>query len=198
MVLRGDVLMARVGLPLSLLQRILLTTDGTVTHVLEAYGDERIRVVKLEHSEEPSRVDHPGLEMSGPETVMRRTILLQGMSSGRNYLYAESAVLVDRLEPALGEGLRSTDEPIGKLLVASRLETFREVLSCGQELAGTCARHFGIHPSAPLVVRTYRVIAGGRPIMLITEKFPATDWADGSDQGLSPDGDGVGTTEGMP
>ncbi len=169
------------GLPLSRFQRILLTTDGTVTHILEACAGERIRVVKLKHSAVTTWIDNPALEMLAPEAVMLRRILLQGINSGQNYLYADSVMLVDRLEPALAEALAATDEPVGRLMYDSRIETFREVLSCGQEPAGACSLHFDIDPGSPLLVRTYRVMARGRPLMLITEKFPATFGLEGSE-----------------
>jgi chorismate-pyruvate lyase len=181
MALRLDEDTLGVGLPLSRFQRILLTTDGTVTHILEACAGERIRVVKLEHSAMTARLDNPALEMFAPEAVILRRILLQGMDSGQNYLYADSVMLVDRLAPALAEALVATDEPVGRLMYDRRLETFREVLSCGQEPAGACSLHFDIDPASPLLVRTYRVMASGRPVMVITEKFPSTFWLEGSE-----------------
>ncbi|HWG73514.1 MAG TPA: chorismate pyruvate-lyase family protein [Acidimicrobiales bacterium] len=172
--------MARVGPPLSPLQRVLLTTDGTVTHVLESYWDEPIHVVKLDQAQHATEVTIAAMKPAGPETVMRRTILLQGAQTKENYVYAESVILADRLAPRMAESLLTTDEPIGRLLIEARLETFREVLDCGREPAGDRRRHFGLDPSALLISRTYRVIAGHRPIMLITEKFPATAWLDGA------------------
>ncbi len=172
-------MLARVGPPLSRLQRVLLTTDGTVTHVLEAYESERILVQKLGQSQD-SEVAPAEMEPAGPETVMRRCILLQGSQTKETYVYAESVILSDRLERRVAEGLLFTEEPIGRLLLDSRLETFREILDCGREPAGERAQHFGLDESAPLISRTYRVIAGHRPIMLITEKFPAGAWQDGA------------------
>ena len=176
--LSNEALLARVGPPLSPLERVLLTTDGTVTHVLDAYWGERIRLVKLDQSQDTAEVAIAVMEPDGPETVMRRTILLQGSETKENYVYAESLILSDRLDPGLADALLSTDEPIGRLLVEARLETFREVVDCGREPAGDRGCHFGIEPSSPLISRTYRVIAARRPTMLITEKFPATEWLD--------------------
>ncbi len=180
MTVAGAELVAKVGLPISLLQRILLTTDGTVTHILEAYAEERIKVAKLAEWEGVEELDEPRLEAVGPQLAMRRTILLQGSSTGRNYLYAESVILPQRIDPVVAERLRSTNEPIGKLLVASRMETFREVLACGNEPAGDLGPFLSITPSSALIYRTYRMITGGHPALLITEKFPAGDWTNGS------------------
>jgi len=178
--LSGEVLLDEVGLPLSLLQRILVTTDGTVTHILEAYAGEQIQVVKLEETHEIDDVEEPELEAPGRRETLRRTILLQGKDTRRNYLYAKSVLLVDRMDPRLSRDLLATDEPIGKLLRQTRMETFREVLEVGNEPAGDRGQYFGVPASSPFISRAYRVIAGGRPAMLITEKFPASVWADGS------------------
>lgn len=180
MTLSGEVLLDEVGLPLSLLQRILVTTDGTVTHILEAYAGEQIQVVKLEETHEIDDVEEPELEAPGRRETLRRTILLQGKDTRRNYLYAKSVLLVDRMDPRLSRDLLATDEPIGKLLRQTRMETFREVLEVGNEPAGDRGQYFGVPASSPFISRAYRVIAGGRPAMLITEKFPASVWADGS------------------
>lgn len=179
MALSAEALMTGFEGPLTRLQKILMTTDGTVTHILEAWSGERIRVEKLEHTEVMATIDDPVLGMSGPEMVIRRIILLQGAVSGQNYLYADSVMLPDRFDAGLAERLRSTDEPVGRLMVEARLETFREVLHCGQEPAGACAVHFCVDPASPLLVRTYLVILHSRPVMRITEKFPAHAWMDG-------------------
>lgn len=157
---------------LSPFQRILLTTDGTLTVLVEVYANEEIKVVKLSHSSGPWPGDHPDLELEGGEDVLRRTILLEGADTHANFLYADSLIVTDRLPPDVRAGLFDTDKPIGRLLVEARTETFREILRAGTEPAGACASHFGIDKDHLLIFRTYTVVAEGRPIMLITEKFP--------------------------
>ncbi len=154
-------------------QRILLGTDGTVTHILEAYADESIEVVKLLQRFDVSDDGDADLLIADGEAVLRRQVLLCGRRSHRKLLYAEVVVVLARVEPALIDGLVETDKPIGTLLRERRAETLREVLVAGREAAGTCAVHFGIAPDADLIFRTYRIVAGGQPIILVTEKFPA-------------------------
>ena len=157
---------------LTLLQKILLNTDGTVTRILEVFADEPIQVVRLAHELDLSPVDSPGLELSAGDTVLRRTVLVSGSRSKTPYLYAESVIVPSRLHPAVREGLENTDKPIGVLLAENRVETFREIFEVGEEAAGRCAPYFSIDPEATVIFRTYRVSAGGRPMMMITEKFP--------------------------
>ncbi len=159
---------------LSAIQRILLTTDGTVTHVLEAFAGEPINVVKLAQSYELSLADDPDLGIAEGEAVIRRRVLLQGRISEINFLYAESVIMPSRLNPRLYHDLMYTSEPIGRLLVQSRIETFRELVSWGVEPAGEVGECFGLEENERLISRTYRMLSQGQPIMVITEKFPAS------------------------
>lgn len=180
---------------LSPFQRIVLTTDGTLTVLVEVYADEPIKVVKLDQSVGPWEGDDPGLGLDPDEAVMHRAILLQGSSSHTNYLYAESLIVPGRLEPAVRTGLVETDRPIGRLLVDAHTETFREILRAGTEPARGCATHFGIGEDDLMIFRTYNVIADQRPIMMITEKFPIDSFRSLPDHGGRP---GAGGRETAP
>jgi chorismate-pyruvate lyase len=158
-------------------QRMLLGTDGTVTHILEAYADEAIDLVKLLQVFDTSNEADAGLQLAGeglsPAKVLRRRVVLRGRRSQRSLLYAEAVVVVERVEPAFLEGLLGTDKPIGVLLAENRTETFREILRVSREPAGACAPSLGIDASSEVFSRTYRVVARRQPMILITEKFEA-------------------------
>lgn len=154
-------------------QRILVGTDGTVTHILEAYADEPIQVVKLFQAFDVSIDGDAALLLSEGERVLRRRVILRGKRSKRNLLYAEVVVVLGRIDGALLDGLVTTDKPIGILLREGRSETFREILGVDREPAGACAAHFGIDPDAELIGRTYRIVARQQPVILVTEKFPS-------------------------
>lgn len=157
----------------NIVQHVLLVTDGTVTNLLEAYAGEQITVVKLRQTIEPAGRSVGDLEVRQSDEVMRREVLLQGSDTGRTFVYALSQIVPDRLNPAVRRGLLESSKPIGRLMDDNHVETYREILSARREPAGPRGVHFGIGPTAQLISRTYRIIAGGRPIMLITEKFPA-------------------------
>lgn len=163
---------------LSCFQRILLTLDGTVTEVLEAQVWESIRIEKLFQKRVQSDRAIPYLEVEASESVLVRKVMLRGKWSHKNYIYAESILVPDRLPEGLGEGFLSTRKPLGQLMLEARTETFREILSCSLEPAGELGDYFDVAAESDLVSRTYRVIAGGHPIMLITEKFPKAAFKD--------------------
>jgi chorismate-pyruvate lyase len=158
--------------PFTRFQRMLLSTDGTVTHILEAYAGEPIEVVKLLQEFDTCAEGDAALDLSGEEKVLRRRVILRSSRSRQNLLYAEAVVVPERVEPGFLDGLVGTDEPIGALLARTRLETFREILRVFREPAGVNGAVFGIDPTAELIARTYRIVSGGQPILLITEKFP--------------------------
>lgn len=159
-------------------QRILLTTDGTVTDILEAQMSESMKVVKLYEEVIPANKTIPYLEIGEGTEVIARKILLRGKCSHKNYIYAESVLVPERLSPAMREALLTTRKPIGLLILESRTESFREILSCKREPMGEIAQYYDLPEDAPLISRTYRIYAGGHPIMLITEKFPESYFKD--------------------
>ena len=163
---------------LSAFQRILLTTDGTVTEILEAQFFEAICIVKLDQDVHQSTAPIASLDLLASVPIMSRKVLLQGEQTGKNYIYAESILVPDRLEATVREDLLSTRKPIGQLMIETRMETYREILACRLEPTGEIGKHFCCPGDAKMICRTYRVFANQRPIMLITEKFPDTDFTD--------------------
>ena len=162
--------------PLTRFQRLLVGGDGTVTHVLEAYADEPIEAIKLRQDHDVARdVDAP-LELEENAAVLRRQVLLRGARTWRNLLHASAVLAIGRIGPGVLDGLLTTSKPIGRLLAESRTETFREVLEIGCLSGDPRGIHFGMVPSADLIFRTYRITSGGRPIMVVTEAFPATSF----------------------
>ena len=167
---------------LSLLQRILLISDGTITDAIEAAYLEPVHLVKLGIHSAPALADVESLDLKAGELLMQRDILLRGATSGNNYVYARTLIALDKLDPNLRRDLIETDNPIGRLWVQYKLETRKEILKIWRLPAGRLSRHFGHAGSAGLLARTYRVISGGRPVMAITEYFPLEPGADGNDR----------------
>jgi chorismate-pyruvate lyase len=158
---------------LGLLQRVLLISDGTLTDIVEAAFQEPIRLVKLSLDVSPARAPIEELELKAEEPVMRREILLQGAASHSNYVYAKSLIALDALPDRLREELVSTNRPLGRLWVEHKLETRKEILKVWRVYSGEILAHFPNTGREGLLARSYRVFSRNRPIMLITEYFPA-------------------------
>ncbi len=160
---------------LSLFQKILLATDGTVTDLIALYAGEPIGVRKLAQS---IREEHAPTELqcAGPTRLLSRSILLAGAT--RTYLYAESQFVLDRLSMSIQQQMLDTDRPVGLLWKEERLETFREIVRQAVEPSEAIAQHFDMPASAPFVSRTYLIHHGGRPLGMITEKWPLSHFRD--------------------
>jgi chorismate-pyruvate lyase len=134
---------------LTLVQKVRLATDGTVTRILGAFAGEAMQLVKLSQEMVALGSADPGLDGAEGEEIVSRRILLRGAQSGCNFLYAESLILPHRLHPRLRHGLSYSDAPIGRLLSEHRIETARELIRWGLEPAESCASYFGIDPVRP-------------------------------------------------
>ncbi len=154
---------------LSLFQRVLLATDGTVTDLIALYTGEPIRVVKLAQS--IALRDAPdALKCEGPARLLHREILLSGAE--RQYLHADSLFVFERLSESIQAQLLHTDKPIGLLWKQERLETYREIVRHAIAPQPALAPQFGLPATARFVSRTYLVHHKQRPLGRITESWP--------------------------
>jgi chorismate-pyruvate lyase len=165
---------------LSPFQRALLTIDGTVTKFIEAFAMEPVDVRLLSHEARQLLVDHEWLEAPAGSSVVAREVVLTGRYRGDVYSYAPSLLVTGRLPEAVQAELVTNPGGLGKILIAARVESRREILWYGRErLEETPPGVAGLRPGE-FISRTYRIISGGQPIMLINEKFPtdADPWPD--------------------
>lgn len=157
---------------LSTFQRVILTADGTLTPILEAYLLEKLQVLKVNERIVAISEMIPFLDIPAGQQVIERKIFLQGKQSGVHWLYAESLIVLHRLHEKFREDLLSSREPIGTLWLKYRVETFKEIVDIHQHEAAALAGYFKVASRDNLLSRTYRVFSNQQPIMLITEKFP--------------------------
>lgn len=162
---------------LGLVPRILFATDGTITHILEAYAGEPVDLVRLTSTvvEDASRWQDLGADHG--ERALERLSLMRGRHSERVFVHAVSVVLLDRLPEGVGEELVTKGTGLLALLTRRRIGTFRETISDWQGEDGEIAACFGIGASEVLVARTYEVVMGGRPVAWATETFPKGGFA---------------------
>ena len=159
---------------LSTLQRIVLTTDGTLTEILEAYLFEKIRIIKLSEGIVSITQDIPPLAVKQGSEVIERKVLLQGKISRKNFIYAESILVTERLDEKFKDELLHSKTPLGRLWLEHKLETFKEIIDTAEETADKLLEYFPLQPEDKVFSRTYRVFSQRQPIMTITEKFPAS------------------------
>ncbi len=153
--------------------RALLVIDGTVTKILEAYFMEPVTVRRLSQSVEALLEPDSWLKAAAGEKVVARSVALIGEASGRLYTFAESRIMLERLDPRMQQGLEDEPLGLGRILLDSKVEVRRECMWYG------CERLSGLPPlladrcGMDFVTRSYRVFAGRQPLMQITERFPS-------------------------
>jgi chorismate-pyruvate lyase len=154
---------------LTLFQKVLLTTDGTVTQLLELYTGLAVRVHKLGQAIVPD-VASQALQTKAGDLILQRRILL--CTEHQHLLYAESRFVIERLPASVQQQLIETDRPIGLLWREHHMETYREIINQERAPASELAVHFGIDEQAILLSRSYLIYHHEQPLGMITEKFP--------------------------
>jgi chorismate-pyruvate lyase len=151
--------------------RALLVTDGTVTKTLEAYFWEPVVVTTLQ--QELVRAERPieWIQVDTGERVLIRRVNLSGVTSAFVYATAFSVIRPQLIPETFRQRLIDREIGIGVLIRDSGLESYREVLEVGIEPADPSS-DATLPMQSDLVFRTYRIIIGGEPVILITESFP--------------------------
>jgi chorismate-pyruvate lyase len=154
---------------LSDVECLLLTTDGSLTRLLEVLCRETLVVSKLREQglRAPQPIDL--LEVGRAEWLVERTVLLCGEGTGTVYVYARSLIALHRMEARFRQELLSSNIPVGRLFHQNRMEILKEIVDCRHAPAGEIAPFFHVDAAARLLSRTCRVQSQGAPIMLITE-----------------------------
>jgi chorismate--pyruvate lyase len=158
--------------------RILIATNGTLTRILNVVTNDEIVVQIVKQQIHQAAPKIPELEHSASGRILQRDILLKGRSSGNPFVAAESLIAIDLLPPAIMTSLTTTDRPIGEVMAASCIETFKEEAKVWTgELPGWLQLDGYQSSRAKTVARQYRIIAGGQPVIIITEYFLRSVWS---------------------
>lgn len=142
---------------LSPVDRIVLTSDGTVMRALEALTTENVDVRILDR-----RV---------ADDVLDREIVLQSAAERTPLAWAESSVYLSRFEPERARRLRDGTVGIGELIRNDRLETFRQIDEIDDRVPPEDTPAFVEADARPVMRRTYDIYRRGATAMTITEYF---------------------------
>jgi chorismate-pyruvate lyase len=154
----------------STLEQLLVGSDGTVTATLEGLVGEPIDVTVRGHRAVAS--DGTGaLRVPAGHPLLCRAAILHGRHSGRPYVEAVSLLVPSRLPEGFVARLDSGGQPIGRHLAAEGVEVTREALADRDPLARSAWPDGAPPREAVRLARTYRLDAGGRPVMVISEWF---------------------------
>lgn len=164
---------------LSMQQQILLNTDGTVTDLIALLAGESIHITKLQQELVYKR-GPAALALTEEQNLLHRVVLLSGRE--KHYLHAESHFVLERMPHSMQVQLMETDTPIGLLWKQARLEMYREVVEQKVENCPELCAHFNDMEGETVLSRSYVVHHGGRPLGLITERFPTSYFSNALEQ----------------
>ena len=161
--------------------RMLLTTDGTVTTLLEACTGEPI-VTRTTRQTGPASIGqlgadagvwwHPDadlIELAPAEPVLARRVVLRGARSDVAYVFAESLLAPQRVPGAISDDLLGAGASLGRVLAAGRLETRRSIVEIVAARADDVCDQMGVARRTALTRRTYTIAFGRRPVAAVTE-----------------------------
>lgn len=147
------------GVELSPVERLLLATDGTVTHMLES----------LTRGE----VDVDILSREARGSTLNRQVVLRRSRDGSTLVWASSDVNLYPLAEEMTDRLVNGDIGIGDLLREEFAETHREIVDMQPVWYDTAEFPSFIEDASVLYLkRKYKVYSGGDRIMTISEYFP--------------------------
>lgn len=155
---------------MNVLHRILLTTDGSVTAIIEAVTQSQVTVeTVVQEIVRASKDVAERLEIEEGEEVNHRIVYLK--SRGLIYAKAISYTPIRRLTNSFKEDLMRADIPIGKIMKRHKIEARREIRWGKVVRDEELAREMGV--TKPLfIARNYVIIHRGEVLIDITEFFP--------------------------
>jgi beta-ribofuranosylaminobenzene 5'-phosphate synthase len=165
---------------LSSVQKILLSTDGSVTQLLEAVTGTSVSITtRVQEIVKADQATAEHLSIPEGDPVNHRIVEIKNARSGEVLIYAVSQTPLARLPPEFKDDLMRADIPIGRIISRHRIEARREILNARVTPAGEEAgRIFSICRDEPLLCRQYQIIHHGEPLIFIEEQFPYNRFLD--------------------
>lgn len=167
----------RIGFNLSNVQRILLTTDGSITRILEVLTEKPVVIeTKIKKSIEADEDLAKELKIKPGEIVNYRVVHLKNPDD-KALIFAKSWTPMGRLSKKIKRDLTSADIPIGKILIKHKIETRREITSIETINADDeMAEVFDVKFGELMLSRYYNIIHGAKILIRINEAFPVSSF----------------------
>ena len=156
---------------LSPVQKILLTTDGSITRIFEALTGEEVSIETEEQQvikagEEVAKA----LNINTGEEVNFRVVNLK--NSKGVLVHATSYAPMKRIPDEFREKITKADIPIGKIMQELKIEARREITSCSAVPADKkLSELFEVPEGSNLLKRNYNIIHKNEVLLNITEIF---------------------------
>ncbi|RJS49814.1 MAG: UbiC family transcriptional regulator [Methanobacterium sp.] len=156
---------------LSNTQKILLSTDGSVTTILDVLTGGRVNIKTLTQEFIPA--DHKiSRELAIPQgdTVNYRVVVIGHEDP---LIHAISYIPLNRIDNDFKEDIIRADIPIGRILKKHQVESRREIKSVKLEEPSADLKTI-FNTNSMMLTRTYNIIHNDEILIRIKETFPVT------------------------
>jgi chorismate-pyruvate lyase len=154
---------------LSSAQKILLTTDGSVTSILDVLkGHVDINTLQQEFIPADKEMAQ-NLNIPEGDSVNYRVVIIK--TAKEPLIYAVSLVPLNRLNNEFKEDLIRADIPIGRILKKHNIESRREIKSIFIEEPDQELKEI-FKTDSPFLCRTYNIIHQDEILIHLKEMFP--------------------------
>ncbi len=156
--------------------RSLLVTDGTVTKSLEAWFWEKVVIEPISNQSEVINDSVLGLEVDNGDKVLRREVVLKGVTTKSTYATARSTVSLKHFPCDIRQALEKGEIGIGELLREKGVETYRDIFDINYY--SDSLKHDALLSSfeSDVLSRSYRIRVNGNPAIIVTEYFPLSSY----------------------
>lgn len=153
---------------LSNTQKILLSTDGSVTNILDVLeGKVGIKTLIQEFRPADSQIAHElGIEKG--EMINYRVVII---GTHDPFIHAVSYIPLNRINNNFKEDIIRADIPIGRILQKHQVESRREIESIDVEEPSAEIQSI-FKTVSPMLTRTYNIIHHDQILIRIKETFP--------------------------
>jgi beta-ribofuranosylaminobenzene 5'-phosphate synthase len=172
-----DKIEKRISFNLSNVQKILLTTDGSITRILEVLTKKPVVIeTKVKTIIKADKGLARALKIKPDETVNFRVVHLKNPDD-KTLIFAKSWTPIRGLNNALKRDLTSVDIPIGKILIKHKIETRREITSIETINADDeMVKAFNVRLGDLMLSRYYNIIHEAKILIRINEIFPISSF----------------------
>ncbi len=156
-------------------QKILLTTDGSITAILDVlYG--KITLTTLEqHFDTSTKEISDLINIDEGSKINYREVIMH--KNDENLIYALSYIPLERLNDEICCDLVRADIPIGRILKNYKIESRREINKIYVEKPNTRLKEL-FNTQEDMLAREYVIIHKNEVLMWIKEAFPVSKFTD--------------------
>lgn len=150
-------------------QKILLTTDGSITAILDVLFGKITLSTLEQHTETATAENAELINVNEGADINFREIIMH--KNNQPLIYAFSYIPLERLTKEIKEDLIRADIPIGRILKNYNIESRREIRNIYVEKSNDTLKEL-YDTDEDVLARDYVIIQNNEILMWIKEAFP--------------------------